>query len=196
MTASLNSWRLHVCNHSKLQTPAHQLLVLLINRCEAPRAVQALDGCPLRSGHLEFCTWPLQMLTLDMSWPVPHVPPTKSTTSTPKVSCTPCPYPVALGHMFLLTLLLGCPSLMGQQLYCLHCCHCFVPLQKLPTARQKAETLVKEVVRYRGTLEEVLSDRGPQFISRFWRAFWQLMGVTLCLTSGYHSQTNGQTEPD
>ena len=36
-----------------------------ITCCEAPRAVQTLEGCPLGSGRLEFCTRPLQMLTLD-----------------------------------------------------------------------------------------------------------------------------------
>ena len=46
------------------QTLARQLQVP-ITRCEAPRAVQALDGRPLGSGRLEFCTRPLQMLTLD-----------------------------------------------------------------------------------------------------------------------------------
>ena len=70
----------------------------------------------------------------------------------------------------------------------------FVPLQKLPTARLTADTLMREVVRYHGVPEQILSDRGPQFIAKFWRAFWQLMGVTVCLTSGYHPQTNGQTE--
>lgn len=70
----------------------------------------------------------------------------------------------------------------------------FVPLQRLPTARQTADILVREVVRYHGPPEEILSDRGPQFVSRFWRAFWQLMGVDVRLTTGYHPQSNGQTE--
>lgn len=70
----------------------------------------------------------------------------------------------------------------------------FVPLQKLPTARQTADTIMKEIVRYYGPPEEILSDRGPQFIARFWKSFWQLMGVTIRLTSGYHPQSNGQTE--
>lgn len=39
-----------------------------------------------------------------------------------------------------------------------------------------------------------MSDRGPQFISRVWQAFFSLLNVTVSLTSGYHPQTNGQTE--
>ncbi|KAK3520957.1 hypothetical protein QTP86_016410, partial [Hemibagrus guttatus] len=37
-----------------------------------------------------------------------------------------------------------------------------------------------------------MSDRGPQFTSRVWRAFFKHLGVSLSL--GYHPQTNGQTE--
>ncbi|KAK3506401.1 hypothetical protein QTP70_016614, partial [Hemibagrus guttatus] len=35
---------------------------------------------------------------------------------------------------------------------------------------------------------------GPQFTSRVWRAFCKRLGVTVSLSSGYHPQTNGQTE--
>ncbi|KAL0202748.1 hypothetical protein M9458_000766, partial [Cirrhinus mrigala] len=41
---------------------------------------------------------------------------------------------------------------------------------------------------------EIVSDRGPQFISHVWKAFFKLLGVTVNLSSGYHPQTNGQTE--
>uniref|UniRef100_A0A3Q2QNE0 Integrase catalytic domain-containing protein n=1 Tax=Fundulus heteroclitus TaxID=8078 RepID=A0A3Q2QNE0_FUNHE len=39
-----------------------------------------------------------------------------------------------------------------------------------------------------------LSDRGPQFISQVWRHFCSALGARYTLTSGYHPQTNGQTE--
>uniref|UniRef100_A0A4W6CT62 Integrase catalytic domain-containing protein n=1 Tax=Lates calcarifer TaxID=8187 RepID=A0A4W6CT62_LATCA len=38
------------------------------------------------------------------------------------------------------------------------------------------------------------ADRGPQFTSRVWRAFCRALGATVSLSSGYHPQTNGQTE--
>jgi len=37
-------------------------------------------------------------------------------------------------------------------------------------------------------------NRGPQFISRVWQAFFRLLGVTISLSSSYHRQTKGQTE--
>ncbi|KAI2647328.1 Transposon Tf2-9 polyprotein [Labeo rohita] len=35
---------------------------------------------------------------------------------------------------------------------------------------------------------------GPQFISHVWKVFFKLLGVSVNLSSGYHPQTNGQTE--
>ncbi|KAL0147703.1 hypothetical protein M9458_056981 [Cirrhinus mrigala] len=42
--------------------------------------------------------------------------------------------------------------------------------------------------------EETVSDRGPQFISHVWKAFFKLLGVSVNLSSSYHPQTKGQTE--
>ncbi len=57
-----------------------------------------------------------------------------------------------------------------------------------------AESLFNQVFRHFGIPEDIVSDRGPQFISRVWKAFFSLLGVTISLTSGYHPQANGQTE--
>ena len=48
--------------------------------------------------------------------------------------------------------------------------------------------------RLHGFPRDVVSDRGPQFISQFWKAFCSLVGATVSLSSGYHPQSNGQTE--
>ncbi|KAK3534313.1 hypothetical protein QTP86_014237, partial [Hemibagrus guttatus] len=45
-----------------------------------------------------------------------------------------------------------------------------------------------------GLPEDIVSDRGPQFTSRVWRAFCKRLGVTVSLSLGYHPQTNGQTK--
>uniref|UniRef100_A0A3Q2Q4R2 Integrase catalytic domain-containing protein n=1 Tax=Fundulus heteroclitus TaxID=8078 RepID=A0A3Q2Q4R2_FUNHE len=72
-------------------------------------------------------------------------------------------------------------------------CH-LIPLRKLPSALQTAQLLVKHVFRLHGIPQEVLSDRGPQLISRVWKEFAVALGARYTLTSGYHPQTNGQTE--
>ncbi|KAL0187127.1 hypothetical protein M9458_018797, partial [Cirrhinus mrigala] len=69
-----------------------------------------------------------------------------------------------------------------------------IPLPKLPTALETAETLCNFVFRFYGLPEDFLSDRGPQFTSRVWAAFFSLLNVNISLTSGYHPQANGQTE--
>jgi len=72
-------------------------------------------------------------------------------------------------------------------------CH-LVPLRKLPTAFQTAQLLIKHVFRLHGIPQEILSDRGPQFISQVWKAFCSALNCKSSLTSGYHPQSNGQTE--
>ena len=70
----------------------------------------------------------------------------------------------------------------------------YVPLPKLPTASETAKLLVLHVFRLHGIPSDIVSDRGPQFTSCVWRAFCQAMGTTVSLSSGYHPQSNGQTE--
>lgn len=70
----------------------------------------------------------------------------------------------------------------------------FIPLPKLPSAKETAEVLLVQVCRVFGFSRSIMSDRGPQFVAQFWREFCQLMGATFNLSSGHHPQTNGQTE--
>ncbi len=70
----------------------------------------------------------------------------------------------------------------------------FIPLPKLPSAKETALIVVNHVFRLHGLPMDVISDRGPQFVSRFWREFCRLLGATVSLSSGFHPQSNGQTE--
>ncbi|KAL0184929.1 hypothetical protein M9458_020625, partial [Cirrhinus mrigala] len=70
----------------------------------------------------------------------------------------------------------------------------FVPLKGLLTALETAEALFHHVFRHFGLPEDIVSDHRPQFISRVWREFFNLLGVSVSLSSGYHPQTNGQSE--
>ncbi len=69
-----------------------------------------------------------------------------------------------------------------------------LPLKGLPTAMETAMLMFNHIFRYYGISEDIVSDRGPQFISKVWKAFFTLLGVTVRLSSGYHPQSNGQTE--
>ncbi|KAG1925390.1 retrotransposable element [Pimephales promelas] len=61
-------------------------------------------------------------------------------------------------------------------------------------AKETAVTIVDHVFRLHGLPMDVVSDRGPQFVSKFWREFCKLLGATVSLSSGFHPQSNGQTE--
>ncbi len=70
----------------------------------------------------------------------------------------------------------------------------FIPLPKLPSARETAVAVIDQVFCVHGLPTDVVSDRGPQFVSKFWSEFCRLLGATVSLSSGYHPQSNGQTE--
>ena len=70
----------------------------------------------------------------------------------------------------------------------------FVPLPKLPSAAETAQLMVTHVFRLHGLPQDIVSDRGPQFTSCFWKAFCSLLNASVSLSSGYHPQSNGQTE--
>ena len=70
----------------------------------------------------------------------------------------------------------------------------FLPLRGTPSAKETAEVFIKEIVRLHGVPANIVSDRGVQFTSRFWKALCSLLKIELSLSSAYHPQTNGQTE--
>ncbi|KAG1953738.1 retrotransposable element [Pimephales promelas] len=70
----------------------------------------------------------------------------------------------------------------------------FIPLPKLPSAKETVVSVIDHVFRLHGLPTDVVSDRGPQFVSKFWREFCRLLGATVSLSSGFHPQSNGQTE--
>ncbi|CAJ2678799.1 unnamed protein product [Trifolium pratense] len=70
----------------------------------------------------------------------------------------------------------------------------FVPLKHPYTARTIAEVFVREIVRLHGIPLSIVSDRGPVFVSNFWRELFKLQGTKLRMSTAYHPETDGQTE--
>jgi hypothetical protein len=62
----------------------------------------------------------------------------------------------------------------------------FIPLPKLPSAKEKAQHTVQHVFRIHVLPVNMLSFRGPQFSSRFWKAFCTLIGSSARLSSRFH----------
>lgn len=56
------------------------------------------------------------------------------------------------------------------------------------------ELFVREIVRLHGFPKSIVFDQDRVFISQFWQDLFKLSGTKLKLSSGYHPQTDGQTE--
>lgn len=60
--------------------------------------------------------------------------------------------------------------------------------------RGYAQLLLEAVICLHGVPAEIVSDRGPQFTSQMWRELTSLLSISHAISSGYHPQTDGQTE--
>ncbi len=56
-----------------------------------------------------------------------------------------------------------------------------IPLPKLPTSFETAELLCNHVFCFYRLPEDIVSDRGPQFTSRVWSAFFRNLNVNIVL---------------
>uniref|UniRef100_A0A803TJH7 Integrase catalytic domain-containing protein n=1 Tax=Anolis carolinensis TaxID=28377 RepID=A0A803TJH7_ANOCA len=70
----------------------------------------------------------------------------------------------------------------------------FIPCEGLPTAKETADLFLQHVFRLHGLPKSLVTDRGSQFTSRFWKALQKLLGIDSRLSSAHHPQTDGQTE--
>jgi transposase InsO family protein len=57
-----------------------------------------------------------------------------------------------------------------------------------------AELYIDRIVCLHGLHRTIVSDRGAQFIARFWEKLQESLGTKLIRSSAYHRQTDGQTE--
>jgi hypothetical protein len=70
----------------------------------------------------------------------------------------------------------------------------FVPCKEAIDAVETANLFLTTVYRLHGLPDNVVSDRGPQFRSAFWKTLTSALGISLSLSTAYHPQTDGQTE--
>jgi transposase InsO family protein len=70
----------------------------------------------------------------------------------------------------------------------------FLPVQTTYSAKKYAEVYLDQIVRLHGVPKTIISDRGAQFIARFWEQLQSALGTKLIRSSAYHPQTDGQTE--
>src|SRR5260221_4441382 len=71
--------------------------------------------------------------------------------------------------------------------------HAIPTVTSLDSARV-AQLFLEHIWHHHGLPEEVISDRGPAFVSNFSHDLTTLLGVKLTPSTSYHPQTDGQTE--
>jgi hypothetical protein len=70
----------------------------------------------------------------------------------------------------------------------------FIPVKTTDHGNRLAELYLSLIVSLHGVPKTIVSDRGPQFTSRFWAKLQEALGTKLSFNTSYHPQTGGQTE--
>ena len=69
-----------------------------------------------------------------------------------------------------------------------------IPTQTELTSEGWAREYITHVYTKYGLSRKVISDRSPQFVSKFIRDTYQLLGIEANPSTAFHPQTDGQTE--
>jgi hypothetical protein len=70
----------------------------------------------------------------------------------------------------------------------------FIPCNETIDAVGTAKLFLAHIYKIHGLPLTIISDRGPQFRSAFWKSLMTSLGIKLNMSSAYHPQTDGQTE--
>jgi transposase InsO family protein len=70
----------------------------------------------------------------------------------------------------------------------------FIPVHTFYRAEKYAELYISHILCMCGVSKTIISDRGPQFIARFWEQLNDSLGMRLIHSSAYHPQPDGQIE--
>ena len=70
----------------------------------------------------------------------------------------------------------------------------FILVKVTYNAEKLAKIYISEIVRLHGVPLSIISDRGTQFTSMFWKTLHAELGTRLDLSTAFHPQTDGQSE--
>jgi RNase H-like domain found in reverse transcriptase/Reverse transcriptase (RNA-dependent DNA polymerase)/Integrase zinc binding domain/Chromo (CHRromatin Organisation MOdifier) domain len=70
----------------------------------------------------------------------------------------------------------------------------FIPTNTTVNAEETANLYFRHVFKYHGFPEDIVSDRGTQFTSKFWSRLMSLCNIQRNMSTAYHPQSDGQTE--
>jgi transposase InsO family protein len=69
------------------------------------------------------------------------------------------------------------------------------PITKTITSEQLGKVLHRALFRHFGLPRKLISDRDSRFMSDFWQTLFGGVGTKLDISTSYHPQTDGETEP-
>ena len=69
-----------------------------------------------------------------------------------------------------------------------------IAYRKTTTAGDAARFYWQHMVKLHGVPQAIHTDRGAQFVGRWWREIWTLLGTKLKYGTAYHPQSQGQVE--
>jgi hypothetical protein len=70
----------------------------------------------------------------------------------------------------------------------------FLPIKTDHPVAVYAQLYIARILSLHGVPKTIVSDRGPQFVSKFWEELHKSLGTKLLQSSAYHPQTSGQTQ--
>jgi hypothetical protein len=70
----------------------------------------------------------------------------------------------------------------------------FLPIKTDHPVDVYAQLYIARILSLHGIPKTIVSDRGPQFVSKFWEELHKALGTKLLHSLAYHPQTSGQTE--
>jgi transposase InsO family protein len=70
----------------------------------------------------------------------------------------------------------------------------FMPCNKIVTGEEIARLLMDNIYKNHGLPDDIISNRGSKFTSKFWQLLFKILKIKIKLSSAYHPQTNEQTE--
>lgn len=70
----------------------------------------------------------------------------------------------------------------------------FIPTVVTSTSRDLATLFLKHIFSKHGLPDDIVSDRGSKFVSKFWKALCSRLSINRKLSTAYHPETDGQTE--
>jgi len=69
----------------------------------------------------------------------------------------------------------------------------FIGLDEKGTAKDVADTFLRQVWKLHRLLTELISDMDAKFSGEFWQSLWKMLAVKRPMSTAYHPQTDGQT---